>query len=168
MSFSAWQSRQTAFAVLLVSALALGGAYLFQYVGGLAPCEMCLWQRPAYWIAIPLAAIVALAPLPARGPAPAWALAALGFIALALAINAGIGVFHAGVEWKFWAGPSACGTTGGVTGGDLLESLEAARVVPCDEAAWRLFGVSLAGYSALISGALAALSIWTIGKEWRA
>lgn len=161
---SDWRAQQTAIAILAVSALTLGGAYLFQYVGGLAPCEMCLWQRPAYWLAIAVTAVMTLA-APSRGAAPLWVLLALGLVGLAYGINAGSGVYHAGVEWKFWEGPTACGSVGGPSGGDLFEALGSARIVPCDEAAWRLFGISLAGYNALISGALAALSLWTIARE---
>jgi len=77
---------------------------------------------------------------------------AAGFLA-----NAGLGIYHAGVEWKFWAGPDTCGAAQGLstTSGGLLESLEKIRVVRCDEAAWRFLGLSFAGWNVLISLALA-------------
>ena len=82
-----------------------------------------------------------------------------GVIALAMLYNAGLGVYHSGVEWKFWPGPPTCSAGGAL--GSILDALDkplhAAR---CDEAAWRLLGLSMAGYNALISLLLAGLSFW--------
>ena len=87
---------------------------------------------------------------------PVLALLALG--------NAGLGVYHAGVEWKFWAGPSDC--SGPVLdlskAGSLLDQLDKVKVVRCDEVQWRFLGLSLAGYNVLVSLALAALAGWGI------
>lgn len=140
--------------VALVSAAALGGAYLFQYVGGLAPCKMCLWQRVPYWTVIGLGGVVFFA-----GPG-GMAKALLGLAGLAMAGNAGLGVYHAGVEQKWWEGPSSCtGTGGGNTLEDLQKMMEGLSIVRCDEIPWSLFGISLAGYSALISAGLAVIAI---------
>ena len=60
-------------------------------------------------------------------------------VALAFLINAGLGVYHAGVEWKYWAGPDTCAATPKAlsTGtGGLLKQLEKIRVARCDEATW--------------------------------
>ena len=145
------------------------GAYFFQYVMGLPPCPLCLEQRIAYYVSIPLAVIVAIGGAGA-GKAPRLLLAAgLGIIALAMLGNAGLGTYHAGVEWKWWPGPQECSGTGTDlgSGGDLLSSLNNVTLVRCDEAAWRFLGVSLAGYNAIISLGLAAIAAWGAKSEIR-
>jgi len=153
------QALIAALAVMLGGAATILGAYFFQYVLGLPPCPLCLDQRVPYYIAIPLAA--ALAVVVRRGAAPAW-LAQAGFavIAAAMLAGAGLGLYHAGVEWGWWAGPTDCsGPVAGLgSAADLLSRIEASRVVRCDEAAWRFLGLSLAGYNVLISLALAAIA----------
>jgi disulfide bond formation protein DsbB len=140
------------------------GAYYFQYVLKLTPCPLCLEQRVAYYVSIPLAIVVAVA---AGGGAPRRIVAAgLGIIALAMLFNAGLALFHAGVEWHWWKGPQECSGTGSVLApsGSLLNDLQNGDISPvrCDEAAWRdpLLGLSLAGYNVLISLALAAVAAW--------
>ncbi len=97
-----------------------------------------------------------------RGAPRAPLAAALVLIALAMLVNAGLGVYHAGVEWKFWPGPTDC--AGPVTSlgraSDLMRQLRNVTIVRCDEAAWRFLGLSLAGYNVLISLALAAIAMW--------
>jgi disulfide bond formation protein DsbB len=82
--------------------------------------------------------------------------------------NAGLGVYHAGIEWQWWAGPQECSGTGASIGpaGGLAKQLESFSVVRCDEAAWRFLGLSLAGYNALISLALAAIAAYAVAKAW--
>lgn len=145
-----------------VGAATILGAYFFQYVMGLPPCPLCLEQRIAYYVSIPLAIIVAVGGGTATmGPRLLLAVG-LGIIALTMLGNAGLGTYHAGVEWKWWPGPQEC--SGTVTdlgaGGDLLSSLNNVTVVRCDEAAWRFLGLSLAGYNAIISLGLAAIAAW--------
>jgi disulfide bond formation protein DsbB len=146
------------------------GAYFFQYVMGLPPCPLCLEQRIAYYVSIPLAVVVAIAA--SRGGPHRLVAAALGIIALAMLFNSGLALFHAGVEWKWWPGPQECsGALNDLTaGGDLLSQLQNASVVRCDEAAWRdPFGLlSLAGYNVLISLALAAIAARGAASAWRA
>jgi disulfide bond formation protein DsbB len=144
------------------------GAWFFQYVLGYLPCELCLEQRYAYYLAIPLAVIVATGAL-AGWPRRLLA-AGLVIIAIAFVINAGLGIYHSGVEWKWWAGPTACGGTLGDLGsaGDLLSRVQTTRVIRCDEAAWRFLGLSLAGYNVLISLALAAIAAVGARKALRA
>jgi disulfide bond formation protein DsbB len=139
------------------------GAYFFQYVMGLPPCPMCLEQRIAYYVSIPLALVITIGGGIGAARAPRLLLAAgLGIIALAMLGNAGLGVFHAGVEWKWWPGPQECSgsPTDLTTQGDLLSALKEVTVVRCDEAAWRFLGLSLAGYNAIISAGLAAIAAW--------
>lgn len=150
-------------AVVAAGGLAtLGGALMMQYAGGLAPCELCLWQRWPYGVAIGLALLALLLIRQhgrARGPDP-WAAAPLVGCTVAFAVGAGLGAFHVGVEQGWWQGLAECG--GGGTP-DSLQALKAqvlgAPVVRCDAVAWSLFGISLAGYNILISLALGGVSL---------
>jgi disulfide bond formation protein DsbB len=147
-----------ALTVAVIGAAAILGAYFFQYVMKLAPCPLCLDQRIPYYVGIPLALVLAFA---ASRRAPVT-LVRLGFAALAVIflVGAGIGIYHAGIEWKFWPGPAECsGPLQSIgSGGDLLSQMQATSVVRCDEAAWRLIGISLAGYNVLISVALVLIA----------
>jgi disulfide bond formation protein DsbB len=144
--------------VAIVGAAAIGGAWYFQFVLKYQPCPLCLEQRVPYYIGIPFALVVALA---AWRRAPRVAVIG-GLIVLAglMLWTAYIAVFHAGVEWKLWAGPTECSgaPTFGPAGG-LLNRLNDIIIVRCDEAAWRFLGISLAGYNAVISAALAAIAL---------
>ena len=157
-----------ALAIALVGAATILGAWFFQYGLGLKPCPLCLEQRYAYYFAIPLAVMVALGDQ--VGASRKVLLAALIAIALGMLWNAGLGVYHSGVEWKWWAGPQECsGALEGLgSAGGLANRLESFNVVRCDDAAWRFLGLSLAGYNALISVALAAIAAWAAATEWRA
>ncbi len=138
--------------VALVLALAaIVTALGFEHLGGLVPCPLCLEQRYAYYIGIP-ALFGALVLAASERPK----LAALSFFAVALVFlaNAGFGVYHAGVEWKFWPGPEACSPPAGELkplGRALIDRLESARVVRCDEASWRFLGLSFAGWNVVAS-----------------
>ena len=145
-------------AIVAVSLATLLGAWFFQYVLGYLPCHLCLEQRIPYYVIIPLSLVVALA---ARMRAPRRAIAfGLAILGIAALCGAALGTYHAGIEWGFWPGPSDC--TGTVwdlkSGGSILDQLDSVHVVPCDRAAWRLLGISLAGYNTLISLLMAALA----------
>ncbi|WP_027565652.1 disulfide bond formation protein B [Bradyrhizobium sp. URHA0013] len=147
-------------AVTLIAAATIAGAWFFQLVLGIVPCPLCLEQRYAYYLAIPLGLLIALA---ARGSAPRPLLfAGLAILVLASLANAGLGTFHAGVEWGFWKGPTDCSgpvvNLGSAT--DLLSRLDTVKVVRCDEVQWRFLGLSLAGYNLLISLLMAAIAAW--------
>ena len=135
-------------------ALALAGAGIvsalaFQHIGGYAPCALCLQQRYAYYAGIPVAAI-ALGLLAMKKPGPAAVL--LG--------NAALGFYHSGVEWKWWPGPDTCGGGDlGNIGGNLLESLQNAKPVSCNDAPWRLLGLSFAGWNVVVSLFVALLAL---------
>jgi disulfide bond formation protein DsbB len=157
-----------ALAITAIAALTLAGAWFFQLVLDIRPCPLCLEQRYAYYIAVPLGGLLALA---AAKQAPrAWLMAGLALLALAALANAALGGYHAGVEWGFWPGPTEC--TGPVLdlgkAGSLFDNLDKVKVIRCDEVQWRFLGLSLAGYNALISLALAALAIRGIAKSSRA
>ena len=156
-----------ALAVLVVAAATIAGAWYFQLVLGLQPCPLCLEQRYAYYLAIPLAALIALA---AGQNAPRSLLVAgLAILALAALANAVLGAYHAGVEWKFWPGPSDCtGPVGNLgSAGSLLDRLDTTKVVMCDEVQWTFLGLSLAGYNVLISLLMAAVAAWGVAKTAR-
>src|SRR6516225_9687815 len=133
-----------AIAIFVISAATLAGAWFFEYGLKLAPCPLCLMQRIPYHVMIPLSLLL------------------VGFAAVAVAACCSIvlGIYHAGVEWHWWAGPADCSgpLTDLRTGGSLLDQLHAVHVVRCDEAAWRFLGLSLAGYNVLISLALALIA----------
>ena len=138
-------------AALMLAIAALAAAFAFQYIGGYAPCPLCLMQRYAYFAGIPLlfAALVLVATERAGWAATVFFLVALVFLA-----NAGLGIYHAGAEWKFWPGPDTCAGAaaplGGGSGG-LLKQLETTRVIRCDEAPWTFFGLSFAGWNVVVS-----------------
>lgn len=161
--------------VLAILAFSLGlaailGALAFEHIGGLVPCVLCLTQRLPYYIGLPVLAVVIfgwdLLPVPLR----------LALTALAgglFAWGAGLGVYHAGVEWGIFEGPQSCSGIGEATiSFDMLSALdEAPRIIPCDAVQWEFLGISLAGYNALIAAAIVALlavSGWKQFKAWRA
>ncbi|GLQ34028.1 dihydroneopterin aldolase [Amylibacter marinus] len=130
----------------------LGGAYAFQHIGGLAPCKMCLWQRWPHAAAIGIG-IVALA-LRETGLALLGAIAALA--------TAAVGLYHAGVEQKWWQGPNTCTSSSndGLTTSELFDKIMAAPITRCDEIAWDFLGLSMAGWNGVLSAALAG--IWLL------
>jgi disulfide bond formation protein DsbB len=146
-----------AIAIAVVGSATILGAWFFQYVIGLKPCPLCLEQRYVYYFGIPLAVLVILGE--GVGASRRVLLGALLVITVGMLWNTGLATYHAGIEWKWWPGPPDCsGTLDHLTApGSLLDSI---RPVRCDEAAWRFLGLSLAGYDALISLALAAVAAW--------
>ena len=137
----------------------LGGAYLSQYGFGLHPCEMCWWQRYPHFAALALAAL-ALARPPGR---PLVRLAAL-----AIAVSGVIGGFHAGVEYGWWEGLTACSTSIGAGGGDPLQAILDTPLVRCDVAPWSLLGISLAGWNFLFSCGAALVIIRLLASSGNA
>ncbi len=142
--------------IAVVSFASLAGAWGLELLAGLEPCPLCLEQRIAYYIAVPGGIVGAI--LAANSPRASAII--LGICGAALVYNAGLGVYHAGAEWKFWPGPETCAVAQELSRNpaDLLRSLQNNQVVRCDEAPLRILGVSLAGYSAVISAALAAVT----------
>jgi disulfide bond formation protein DsbB len=149
----------TASLLVLGMAAVIGSALAFEYIGGYIPCELCLLQRKPYYIGLIIGVIALIAVamhLPARVTKSLILL--LGVIMI---VSAGLGVYHAGVEWHFWEGPSACSATSGAgfTGtGDILTQLNSFKGPSCTEAALRIFGVSLAGWNVLTSLILASIA----------
>jgi disulfide bond formation protein DsbB len=151
----------------LASAAMLATAHAFETFGGYSPCFLCLKQREVYWTA--LAAAVAFMVL-ARLPVGArWRAVTCWVLGLIFLVGAGIAIYHAGAEWKFWPGPDTCAAArGGVTAEDLAAFLNGTKPIrppSCEDAAWRLAGVSMAGWNALVSLGLVALSIAATRRE---
>ncbi|MFP7672908.1 disulfide bond formation protein B [Marivita sp. S0852] len=127
------------------------GAYAFQHLGGLAPCQMCIWQRYPHIIAIAIGLIA----VRFGNAALAW----LG--ALAAFVTAGIGGYHTGVERGWWEGPTSCSaqSIGGLSTDELFEQIMTAPVVRCDDVAWAFMGLSMASWNMILSLILAGIWI---------
>ena len=150
---------QMALILLGMNAAVLLGAYGFEIIGGLAPCQLCYYQRIPYALAIAVCVLVITLPQTSR----------MGFMILILIFitSAGLGAYHAGVEWQWWKGPAGCTASGGtgLSVEELMAQILAAPIVRCDEIPWSLFGISLAGYNALISLGLAGICLYALRKE---
>ena len=140
-----------------VPALLLGGAYLSEYGFGLVPCEMCWWQRYAHFAALGIALLSTVA-----APKRVW----IGLAGLAILVAGLIGGFHAGVEYGWWEGLTACSTPS-LGGGDPLEAIMNAPLVRCDEVQWSLAGISLAGWNFLISSVSGIAILLLLSRKTR-
>ena len=165
---SADRALVAALAIAFIAADTLAGAWFFQLVLDIRPCPLCLEQRYAYYLALPLALLVAFAA--ARGAPRQVVLAGFAVLLLAALANAWLGGYHAGVEWKFWEGPTDCSGPVADLGsaGTLLQRLDTVKVIRCDEVQWRFLGLSLAGYNVLISLLMAAIAAWGMASAKRA
>lgn len=137
------------------SAAMMLGALGFQYIGELPPCKLCYWQRYPHIAAILIGAIAFFVPVNA--------LIALG--GLAALATAGVGVYHTGVEKKWWEGPTTCTSQPieGLSADELLNQIMSAPLIRCDDVAWSMFGLSMASWNAVISFGL--VLIWI--AAWR-
>jgi disulfide bond formation protein DsbB len=148
----------TALFLMVAMAMTVGTALGFQHFGGYIPCKLCLEQRIPYYIGVPLMAVAAAASLMG---APRWITRSL------LAIGGGLmlwglymGVYHSGVEWSWWAGPTDCGAVdaGSEEGRSVLDMLDDVVPPSCDKATLRILGLSFAGWNAVASLVLAAIA----------
>ncbi|MBE7185906.1 MAG: disulfide bond formation protein B [Methylobacterium mesophilicum] len=164
------ETRFTHATAALVIGLAMiatvGGALLFQHLGGYIPCKLCYAQRTPYYLGIP---VMLAAFLSASFKGPSWLTRALlAFGGLLMLWGAYLGAFHAGVEWGWWPGPTDCGAVGpsvDTGGAGVLDALD--KVVPpaCDRAALRIAGISLAGWNFLIALALGIVAFRAAAKK---
>ncbi|WP_260597685.1 disulfide bond formation protein B [Sphingomonas endolithica] len=148
-------------ALLLPLAL-LAGAWGSQLIGHLYPCEMCHWQRWPHYAAVVIAALAFV--VPGRDAKRMLVLLA----ALAIALSGAIGAFHAGVEYHWWQGITACTSTMGGSGGtpeEMLARIMGAPIIRCDVAQWTLFGISLAGFNAILSLGGSATILYLLGRR---
>ena len=159
-SLTADRPRLLATIAFVLALATIAGAWGSQLFGGLVPCELCLEQRLAYYWGLPVLALILI--FWSRLPRTAW-LVAMAIALLIFVWSTWMAGYHAGVEWGFWPGPTACSGTGVTVNFQDLSNINATRVVPCDAVQWRLLGLSLAGYNALISFAIVAMlggAIW--------
>ena len=148
---------------LVVPAALLAGAYGSQHIGGLAPCEMCYWQRYAHWAGLAFAiGAYLLARMPDRGRSFVW------LAALAILTSGAIGAYHAGVEAGLFEGATQCTTmAAGASTEDLLRAVMDAPMVRCDEIQFEFLGISMAGWNAILSIAAALVILWLSFKRPR-
>ena len=150
-----WQSRR-ALMILIVALATLAAVWVLQGFG-YTPCELCLKERIAFYVGAPLAALTAFL---ASRSMPGLARAGFVLLALVFLANTVLAAYHAGVEYHWWPGPSAC--TGALSGpvevNDLMKELNSVRVVSCDEVQLRVAGLSLAGWDVVVSLALTAFA----------
>lgn len=151
--------------VAAASAAMLAGAFYFQYVEGLEPCVLCIWQRVPYAVVIGLAAIGWLA----AGAAPRWVGPVAALCALAFLADAGIAGFHAGVEQGWWKGTESCTGTGfdATTVEELRAAILSAPSARCDEIAWQFLGLSMTVWNGIAALAFTIFSLSTL-RAWRA
>jgi disulfide bond formation protein DsbB len=153
-------SRAAAMIIAVLGALTIGGFLFFQHVLGYPPCPLCLDQRMAFYVSVPLAVLLWLG----IGHGASRKVVMLGFFAIAAVMfwNSGLSAYHSGIEWKFWSGPPDCsGPINGLgSATDMLRRLQDIHIVRCDEAAWRFLGLSLAGYDVLVSLLLALVALF--------
>ncbi|ABS63254.1 Disulphide bond formation protein DsbB [Parvibaculum lavamentivorans DS-1] len=145
--------------LIAVSVATLAGALFFEHVLGYVPCSLCLQGRLPHYFAIGAALIAGI--LSREANIGIGVLVFLGLCLLAYLAGAGLSFYHVGVEYKWWPGPDTCGAGGLVSNSleDLQSALNGGAKPPrCDDAAWSVFGISLAGFNMLITLALAALS----------
>ncbi len=154
--------RNAALAIAAVSFAALAGAWIIEFAG-IKPCPLCLEERIPYYAAVPTGLIAAYA----ADKAPRLAALLLATLCAVLLYNAGVGVYHAGAEWHFWPGPATCTGDPLSNATSLAERLKHNTAVRCDVAALRIFGLSLAGWSALISAGLAMAGGVTLVRSCR-
>lgn len=140
------------------------GALGFEHIGGLQPCQMCYWQRHAHQAVLVISALALLVRLLAK--TDNWDKLFVWLIGLAFLVSFALAFWHTGVEYKWWEGPKTCSGGGGtVDAGAILEALSSKPTLPsCGKIPWSLFGISMAGYNAIIS-ILAALVSFTLARR---
>tara|TARA_B100000575_G_scaffold274545_1_gene258341 strand:+ start:3805 stop:4281 length:477 start_codon:yes stop_codon:yes gene_type:complete len=155
--FELFSKQQILFLCGLASAALLTAAFGFEYLGGFAPCELCLWQR---W---PHAGVIVFCLMGTTGVLRSGS--AFLMIALCAVFTAVIAGYHVGVEQQLWRGPTSCsGASTAMSASDLLDSLLATPVVRCDEIAWSFANISMAGWNMLFSSGLACFALLAYRK----
>lgn len=150
----------TALFLAIAMAATVGSALGFQHIGGYIPCKLCYEQRMPYYVGAPLM-LLAFASASLRLP-PVVTRLLLLVGGLLMAYGFYLGVYHSGVEWSWWAGPTDCGMvdTSTITGGSngVLDAINTVIPPSCDKAALRILGLSLAGWNAIASLVLAVIA----------
>lgn len=172
MAHSASHHTVAAAIVTTIGAATIAAAWGFQLIGGYVPCALCLEERIPYYAGVPVA-LVALVVAFAGGQG--WLIRLLLVVVAAVfAYGAYLGVYHAGAEWGFWPGPADCAAGAAppaTSATDILSQIQGMRIVSCAEASWRFpagWGLSFAGWNAVVSIVLVAVALWGALKQRRA
>ena len=147
-------------AVVILSALG------FEHIGHYVPCMLCLTQRWPYYIGIPIGILAVLSA--AMNAPPAVTRTLLLLAGLSMLIGGGLGVYHAGVEWKFWEGPATCATTADAVtrnAGSLLDDINTQHGPSCTDASLRVLGLSFAGWNVITSAVLAGIAVFGAARR---
>jgi disulfide bond formation protein DsbB len=146
--------------VVVVGSATILTAWAFELIGGYIPCALCLQERVPYYIGLPVALAGMLAAMAGAKPTVARVFQIVA--GLVFAYGAFLGIYHAGAEWGWWAGPADCGGGGSAPTNveDLLAQIDNVRIVSCTEATWRLLWLSFAGWNAVVSVFLVVVSFW--------
>ena len=165
-SLTADRARLLAVISFVLGLATIAGAWGSQIFGGLVPCELCLEQRLAYYWGLPVLALILI--LWNRLPRPVW-FVAMGVALLIFVWSTYMGAYHAGVDWGFWPGPTACTGTGDGLSFNDLSSGNIEKVIPCDQVQWRdpILKLSLAGYNAILSLVLVVMLVGAIVVQAR-
>ncbi len=159
-TFAARPRLSLAVLAFVIGLAAIVAAWGFELIGGYLPCELCLAQRNPYYVGLPLALIAILVEV---FGGPRWLFRVLMLlVAVCFVYGAGLGVYQAGAQWGFWQGPTACSGNGNLIpakASDLLNSLDKVKVISCTDVTWRMFGLSFAGWNAVVSAAVALLAV---------
>jgi disulfide bond formation protein DsbB len=155
-----------AFFLAIAMLVVVGSALAFQHIGGYIPCKLCYEQRLPYYFGAPLMLVAFVASLRHRNPLLVRGLLVVGGLLMSYGLY--LGVYHSGVEWGWWPGPTDCGMVAAPSSsaGTLLDDIN--KVVPpsCDKAALRILGLSLAGWNAIASLVLAVIAFRGALKNW--
>ena len=157
--------RNAAFAIFIVALLTIIGAWMFQ-LAGYDPCPLCLMQRWPYYIGIPIGLLAVLSSVMNAPPAVTRTLLLLA--GLAMLVGAGMGVYHAGVEWKFWEGPATCSTSVDAiakNAGDLFNEINTQHGPSCTDASLRVLGLSFAGWNVIASLVLVGIAMFGAARK---
>jgi len=158
-------ARRLPHVMVLSAGAVLLAANVFEHVFGYQPCQLCLYQRLPWWIALGIGCLAVIV-LKKNRPTLSFLFLLVGFVAVA--VGAVIAGYHAGVEYGFWEGPEGCSGAQDLSGGlsAALNRIEGGAIPPsCDAAPWSLFGISMAGYNFLISLALIGFGGWIMKRS---
>lgn len=133
--------------IALISFISLATAFISEGFFGLEPCNLCIYQRYPFAIAIALGLI-------GMGMRNNKTISCglLVFLGLNFLINSGIAFYHSGVEQKWWKSAlEGCAVPmfDDNNGKTLLENLMSAPMASCSDIQWQdpIFGLSMANYN---------------------
>ncbi|HVX81353.1 MAG TPA: disulfide bond formation protein B [Devosiaceae bacterium] len=158
--------KKAAWLAFLLGLATILGAWASQLWGGLVPCELCLGERVPYYWGLPLLLVILI--LWNRLPLTVWYIGMV-VVAAIFVWSVYLGVFHAGVEWKFWPGPTACTGNGDQLNLNQLNDLNAVKIVQCDQVQWRdpVLQLSLAAWNAILSLVIVVLLVVAMADQYR-